>query len=90
MAFALADQFLIFGHGEWDVSDGSHTLDVVKNLWPSEAKLSNRFKNETPSSCAGWRFDLGRILLLCQSQRCLRAIAIPTAYLIRTGYIRRR
>jgi len=53
MAFVLADQFLIFGHGEWDVSDGSHTLDVVKNLWPSEAKLSNRFKNETPSSCAG-------------------------------------
>jgi len=50
MAFVLADQFLIFGHGEWDVSDVVTLWMWLKNLWPSEAKLSNRFKNETPST----------------------------------------
>jgi hypothetical protein len=30
----LANQIFIFGHGEWDVCDGGHWLDVMKNRWP--------------------------------------------------------
>jgi len=29
---ALANQIFIFGHGEWDVCDGGHWLDVM-NEW---------------------------------------------------------
>jgi hypothetical protein len=31
---SLADQIFIFGHGEWDVCEGGHWLDVMKNGWP--------------------------------------------------------
>lgn len=30
----LANQIFILGHGEWDVCEGGHWLDVMKNRWP--------------------------------------------------------